>query len=101
MKKNIIRRSKRALRKLKSQTPGTKFQTSSKRTKSKTETYEFGHLILGFENYLEFGIWNLEIGLRSFPLPALYYSFAKSLNFVRHILVEHASLKSPPTALKL
>jgi hypothetical protein len=31
----------------------------------------------------------------------LYYCFAESLNFIRHILVEHASLKSPPTALKL
>jgi hypothetical protein len=29
-------------------------------------------------------------------LHALYRCFAKSLNFIRHILVEHASRKSPP-----
>jgi len=36
---------------------------------------------------------------QSFHLRNLYYCFAKSLNFVRHIGVGNASLKSPPTPL--
>jgi hypothetical protein len=73
IKKNINHRARRDRRKLKFQTPSTKFQISSTRTKSKTKTYEFGHRILIFENYLEFGNWVLIFSSACSAVSVVYF----------------------------